>query len=206
MKNILKLPLLSIIISLFIIGLKPTKLANDIPSESLTPYIEEFAKNNKDIVSMEEINKYLTISYGDLNNSNSILENRTIGLCSMPFFGSKGSVTIDSNFWLHASTERKNGLILHEMAHCACTITHVVEIYELEDSWFIKFLHRLGIKTARDRQYLLSDGCPKSIMFPYLPEAYCISNHWDTYVKEISDKCRPWALTTDNIFGIPKHK
>jgi hypothetical protein len=197
-----------LIIFIFIsllISLKPSKVNLDKTNNDLFPYIIEFSKNTNNYISLEEINKYLDFEYDTLGYTSNVLEEKgTIGQCMIPFFETKGKITIDPNYWEKASEYSKKGLILHEMAHCACSVGHTVEIYELETHWLIKFLHKFGIKTARDRVHYRDDGCAKSIMFPYIPSNYCIEKHWNEYVEEVNKKCRPWSLTSDNIFNRPK--
>ena len=118
----------------------------------------------------------------------------TIGMCYYPAFGNKGKIEVDTSFWVQASETKRRGLMWHEFGHCVCGLGHTVEIGQLEPNWFIKFLHRLGIKTARNRDFYLEDGCPTSLMHPLLPSEECLDKHWDRYKSQIIKSCRPFGL------------
>jgi hypothetical protein len=113
------------------------------------------------------IDLFTKLSNGKINNYDILgltvrfkkLNNPTIGRC---FIGYK-HIDIDPKFWYNNYGKRKIALFLHEAAHCICLSEHI--------------------------NGNLKDGCPKSIMSPYILSNYCLNKHWDFYIKELFKDC-----------------
>jgi hypothetical protein len=161
------------------------------PTSELDAHAGAFARESGK-VTVEEIRSIVPMSFSELGWER--FKGGTIGLCYYPMFGNKGKIEIDTNFWVQASETKRRGLMWHEFGHCVCGLGHSVEIEQLEPNWLIKFLHRLGVKTARNRGFYLNDGCPKSLMHPLLPSEECLEKHWESYKSQIIKSCRPFGL------------
>jgi len=175
-----------------------------IPSSlELRTHVDDFSKVHGKVTTKQI---YDTMSVDFVPQGWESGKGGTIGSCTYPMFGQKGILEIDPEFWNRASDSEKWGLMWHELGHCVCSLGHPIDREELdkpyEEGWFIRFLHRLGIKTAnRDprKDLYLIDGCPKTLMHPYLPSSYCLTAHKARYQQDIVKRCeRPFGLY--NIF------
>ena len=201
MKNSLRFPTIISLIAVITVILTTLSSKIDKSSEALMPYVQKFINASNGKITKEDIKEYVDIEMKDLGWP--FAGNGRIGQCTLPFFGHKGKLEIDSTFWAVAANIEKKALIFHELGHCACTIMHPVEIKELdaEDSWFIKFLHSLGIKTVnRNKTFFMEDGCPKSLMHPRIASKVCLDAHWKEYEKVLFNICRPLSWVKLKFF------
>lgn len=112
-----------------------------------------------------------------------------IGYCS---YGKNfREIDVDQGYWEKASELTRRSLIFHELTHCYCTRGHdwgedkqypeVGTIQEKVQRAFWIFLP--GV---------MSDGCPKSLMFPHVLGDMCAAKHWPMYEREMFDRCDPY--------------
>lgn len=88
-----------------------------------------------------------------------------IGMCHpLVLSDFQPEIQINRKYWVDASEYEKYLLVFHEMGHCKCHLMHDSDI--------------------------LADGCPKSIMSPYLPNEVCAEKHFIDYMIDLSKRCR----------------
>lgn len=165
-----------------------------VPSiDEISPIIREFSEKTE--ISQTDIEKHLNFEFADLDWDKT---GKTIGQCSFPFNGAKGTIKLDLNYWNQASQTEKESVLIHELGHCACTLQHPVEIENLETNWFISFLETIGVKTNRiERYYFKHDRtCPTDLMFPYAADGFCMIKYKEEYYKTIKNKCIPFGMYT----------
>lgn len=68
-------------------------------------------------------------------------------------------ILIDTHYWSQMVDSEREELIFHELGHCVFNRDHVATI--------------------------LSDGCPKSIMFPQVFGDVCFGLHFNAYIQEL---------------------
>lgn len=120
-----------------------------------------------------------------------------VGLCTRaPSFR---EVDADTKYWKESTETTRRTLIYHEMTHCFCTRGHdwsVGGVYpeiEYEKSDVSTALAKPPLKTAAGSMSgMLSDGCPMSIMYPYVLNDKCALAHWPDYEREMFDRCEPY--------------
>jgi len=86
---------------------------------------------------------------------NKVTGRTIIGVCSTIPFVKAFSVKINADRWKYLSYNRKRVLVFHENLHCALNKWHDERVF--------------------------TDGCPVSIMHPYLVSDYCINKHGIEY-------------------------
>jgi hypothetical protein len=100
------------------------------------------------------------------------------------------SVTINSNKWDKLSSTTKITLVFHELTHCYCDRSHNYneeESYEDDADIFLVDSQLL----ANEPGYF-EDGCPTTIMHPFILSDACMENHYDHYIDEMFDGCIPY--------------
>jgi len=141
----------------------------------LQPYVDDFIKDSKGIVSPYDVYK-ITMGFKKYNKSS------IVGMCVKSFFFRE--IDIDPTWW-ESNTSKliREQLIFHELGHCVLNREHVYSSYNyMIMSWIDRFLFKLGVfKTHK----LLSDGCPISYMNPYVLSFYCIKFHHNYYINEL---------------------
>jgi hypothetical protein len=73
-------------------------------------------------------------------------------------------VQFNARYWDSASENERFLLVFHELGHCRCYLFHDAT--------------------------LLEDGCPASLMSPYLPPQECADAHFLDYAIDIAERCR----------------
>lgn len=160
--------------------------------ESL-PFIEKFIKITQGLVTYKEIENKLNIEMTP-TGYDLILGSGVVGSCDLPWFGNKGKISLDPNKWERTDDLERWALILHELGHCACTLSHTVEIKDLPNDLIKDLFRALGFKIEIDDRWYFEDGCPNSIMFPYIPEYTCLEKHIKEYETKLVKECKPWTL------------
>lgn len=90
-------------------------------------------------------------------------------------------IDIDFIYWTYVdNTITNQTLMLHELTHCYCDRSH-------------DYGKNLNYTTddSNDKNGFLEDGCPKSIMFPYVLDNNCFLTHYAYYVDEMFERCDP---------------
>lgn len=126
----------------------------------------------------------LTIGSARLSWSDPDSKSGVIGLCYWLPLG-PNRIEIDSQFWTVSEDISRKALMYHELGHCVCSRDHT----PVEAEWLIGLLNSLGVEHIRSTK--LFDGCPKSLMHPYLPSEDCLKRHWGHYKEELFKSCVP---------------
>jgi len=111
-----------------------------------------------------------------------------IGLCT---YGKNfREIDVDIKYWKESTWTSKRTLIYHEMTHCFCGRLHNFRggTYPESDE-----IEKMGMaKFYMVQPGYLADGCPMSIMYPYVLSDDCVNKHWDMYDDEMFDDCNPY--------------
>lgn len=116
-----------------------------------------------------------------------------VGLCTRdPKFR---EIDADTEYW-NASTETtRRTLIYHEMTHCLCGRDHDwgvgVEYPEPPDDKN-SILAEPALPPPIAMVGMMPDGCPMSIMYPYVVSDKCAEAHWPEYEREMFERCIPY--------------
>lgn len=87
----------------------------------------------------------------------------TFGDLSLPVIGicrpDNNTITIDSTWFAKASEPYREMLVFHELSHCLLHVGHDTTI--------------------------LPDGCPESVMYPYIVQTPCYAKHRAEYIEQL---------------------
>lgn len=99
------------------------------------------------------------VSTAGINMVFGELEGSKVGLCSIK--NGEVKITVDKEYWATIAEPQRESLMYHELGHCAMGLGH---------------------DEAKN-----DNGCPRSIMFPYLFVS-CYNSFRDYYISELRDK------------------
>lgn len=115
-----------------------------------------------------------------------------VGLCT---YGKNfREIDIDLDYWDKSTWTTRRSLVYHEMNHCLCGRGHTWSggTYPEIDHSPDKNPKKVTEPPNKKEAGLLDDGCPASIMYPYILNDECASKHWDLYSEEMFDGCDPY--------------
>ena len=156
--------------------LRFTKKHNGIDPE-IKPYIDEFIYASRGKITEEDL-KGLSIGFYDYENESS-----TVGTCHLLVKDTE--IDISKKWWdNNVSYISRQGIIFHELGHCVFKKNHTEEVSNSGGffGWWEKLFFKLGIYKEKNK---LPDGCPSSIMHPYIIDEICLSNHYLYYLEEL---------------------
>lgn len=91
-------------------------------------------------------------------------------------------ITIDSTYWDNMDEVERTMTVWHEMGHCYCNEKHQFgKNHTLYDG---DGVHPLD--------GFFDDSCPKSFMYPYELYQGCVQVHFQAYVDDLFQNCRPY--------------
>ncbi len=143
-------------------------------ASEVVPYVNEWLSlaKEKGLVFHHEI----TVGFKDIK------EDKVIGQCN---YGSYfREIDLNKAYWNKLSKMTKMILLFHELSHCYCNRRHDFNDGEKYDE-------------SEDRKYsreegFFSDGCPISIMHPFIMEDDCAMSHYSEYVQEMLQRCKEY--------------
>ena len=112
-----------------------------------------------------------------------------VGLCT--YGANFREIDVDRNYWDKSTWITRRTLIYHEMIHCFCGRDHTFKggTYPEADVMMKK---KKNTAPYLMQPGYMADGCPMSIMYPYVLKDDCVSKHWDIYDKEMFEDCKPY--------------
>jgi len=127
----------------------------------------------------------VTIGFKKINRGN------VVGLCH--YGGYFREIDVDIGYWNRSTFISQRTLLFHELTHCYCGRGHDYDdgakYKELADSYIVEG----PICTVMDvSPGFYDDLCPKSLMFPSVLEDECVNKHYNEYIKEMFQRCRPY--------------
>jgi len=143
------------------------------------PRVLRFVKEYKELAKVKGIyfQKEVTIGFKKIN-SETIVGETTYG-------SGWREIELDTNYWENSNDIEKYGLIFHELTHAYCGRLHTygdnIDYKESNEE------HK-SLETG----YYKEDGCPLSILFPYVLKNSCIKTHYKDYFSEMFDNCKPY--------------
>jgi hypothetical protein len=130
------------------------------------------------------LDNQINIGFSEIDQKRFNLKTgRVIGMC---IYGATfREIEIDKEYWDNASETTRMVLIYHELTHCACGRDHDYNRKPYGD----------GTENKRDPKNIngyFKDGCPRSVMFPFILEDSCTLSHYDQYIDEMFDRCEAY--------------
>lgn len=130
--------------------------------------------------------RYISIGFTDINAG------RVVGVC---FRGSDfREIIIDNKEWNNTPYETRKELLFHELTHCLCGRGHD---YGSGKNYpppgmerIVELFHKWPFYMSRPGRF--EDGCPTSIMFPYVLPKSCLDLHNKEYMDEMFNRCDAW--------------
>ncbi|NVM34019.1 MAG: hypothetical protein HWN81_00385 [Candidatus Lokiarchaeota archaeon] len=151
-----------IIIILMIVGIQDTPPKRGTIDKHFIPYIEQWNQDARRFLGKDYKMPTITIVFGKVDAFKLSMAGRPIGVCSpIPF---DRFIMIDREYWDTISTQSREQLLFHELAHCTLS-----RLFHTKD--------------------MISEYRPISIMHPYLimsGTTYYIYREY--YIKELFTK------------------
>jgi hypothetical protein len=156
----------------------PSSIDNDEHNVEFSKYLESFKKDMGSRVKTSDLKK-TSIRFGNLKSPE-------VGLCAyIPIWG-HSVITIDRNTWLKYSELERMDLIYHELGHCVCGLGHGWEFGAYPEARLENIITSYSCDDG-----FFEDGCPMSLMYPYIMNKDCTKKHWADYTKDLYNRCRP---------------
>lgn len=119
-----------------------------------------------------------------------IEEPLVIGLCyRAPFFR---QIELDTAFWHQADSNQRLALIFHELTHCYCGRNHDYKGGSYPESDREKAKEQEVWIKNKSRPGYWDDSCPISLMSPVIVDSVCVQLHYNEYIQEMFDRCKPY--------------
>lgn len=114
-----------------------------------------------------------------------------VGVCN--YGDNFREIDIDRHYWEVSTEETRRTLLFHELSHCYCLRNHDYG----KDSPYPEATRSSRAKKDSPLYFYVSegffvDGCPLSIMYPYVLNDACMSEHKPHYEDEMFDRCQPY--------------
>jgi hypothetical protein len=156
--------------------------------EGVDPRVQPLVDEYKALAKMNGIRFYNKVSIGfkKINRGN------TVGVCNYGSFFRE--IDVDIDFWLNSTNMSRLALVFHELSHCYCTRKHDYGKDKNYPETALERLERALIWKVQggEKPGYWDDGCPKSLMYPVIPDDECLMKHYQEYVLEMFDRCKPW--------------
>jgi hypothetical protein len=149
--------------------------------KGVDPALQKYVNEYKDLAKIQGIffDKEGTIGFKRLRGD-------TVGLTTYGIGWRE--IDIDSDYFNESSEVERTCLMFHELVHMYCDRGHTYnhgKPYPEYDTWRKRGIPKMG-------RYTDGSNCPLSIMFPSILDDYCMYLHYDDYVKEMFEDCKPW--------------
>lgn len=158
------------------------------------PELKAFEQEFKDLARERGITftHDVTVGFSDLDTG---ILTSTIGLCS--YDDTWREIDIDKKFFHSHLTMQRRALVFHELTHCYCGRGHTYGSnaqLEFPDPVFGIFKKLLSTKpvTENEEPAYFKDGCSVSIMHPIVVSYTCMYAHYDHYIDEMFNRCKPY--------------
>lgn len=171
-RDIINFLLLIVLVSSCTYNIRNTRLIPEY--DGVDPKIAPFANEYQELAKQRGLffDRKITIGFKNINKG------AIIGETNYSYFFRE--IDIDFYYWEYATPMSKMTLIFHELSHGYCERDHDWDAgknYEDKD-----------IETGG----FFEDSCAKSIMFPQIITDECFQTHYQEYVDEMFQRCRPY--------------
>jgi hypothetical protein len=127
----------------------------------------------------------VTVGFTDINHG------RVVGVC---YYGDGWrEIDVDNRYWNNSSDITRRTLLFHELTHCYCSRKHDwgagKDYPEAKKLDYVKKDEPFHFFVADG---FFADGCPLSIMYPYVLTDDCMVDHQEYYENEMFDRCDPF--------------
>lgn len=187
--------LVFLLVFMFIVGTM-TKVAVEPPLKSkdkpeytgVDPALQPLVNEYKSLAEKEGIKFTHEVSVGFTD-----IDHRDIvGLCH---YGKDfREIDIDLEYFNKITELQRKELVYHELTHCYCLRKHDFgedrSYPEANDSKFDRSEKFRSIFWITPGFFV--DGCPTSIMYPYVLTNGCYEKHQEHYEKEMFERCQPY--------------
>lgn len=167
-------------------GVRPHKAKKAPEHVGIDPEFMPIMRLYKDFAEDRHIKftNPVTIGFSNIRRGN------VVGVCT---YGKNfREIDIDRKFWKRSSKIARKTLLLHEITHCFCARGHDYaegKVYVDPEEDLFDFSH---VPFFQKRPGFFLDGCPISIMYPYIVDDQCVRDHSKEYSNEIFERCRPY--------------
>lgn len=153
-------------------------------AEETKPFVDEYlwlsARNNI------HFSHKVMVGFGNINRED------VVGTCT--YGEGFREVEIDTNYWNYSTNITKMTLIFHELTHAYCLRSHDygLNLGYPKIASEGKAIVKNKVKTKEPKPGYLADGCPMSIMHPYIVSDDCMLTHYERYTSEMFERCQPY--------------
>jgi Putative phage metallopeptidase len=157
----------------------------------LAPIVNEY-KSLADKKGIKFTNQ-VTIGFTDIKHKD------IVGLCH---YGSNfREIDIDRKYWGEITENEQKELVFHELTHCYCLRKHDYDegkpYPEAKQSKYVRGHQPVPRMPPYKDAFFISpgfliDGCPASIMYPYVLNDACYEKNKEYYDSEMFNRCQPY--------------
>lgn len=158
---------------------------------TVNPTLQAYVNSYREISARNHIYFSNVVSIG----FKKIAHRTIVGLCH--YGHGWREIDVDIDYWNRISETSRMTLVYHELTHCYCGRDHdygflqrykeAVHAEGLIDGFFGFWKNK-----EDDPAGFMEDGCPLSIMYPYVVGDACVNKHKEYYLKEMLDRCEPY--------------
>jgi len=112
----------------------------------------------------------------------NIKDRNVAGYCNYGLFFNE--IDIDRAHWKQSNSWEKMNVVFHELTHCGCGRDHGY-VVNGEKGEYLDTRKHLGSRG------FFNDLCPKSLMFPQVLDSSCFQTHFEWYIDEMFEQCKP---------------
>src|ERR1700722_13545357 len=126
-----------------------------------------------------------TIGFTDIHHDD------VVGICN---YGTTWrEIDLDRAYWKKLTERQQRELAYHELSHCYCLRKHDYEA----GGGYAEPKRASLVRSEKPPFFFISagffvDGCPTSIMYPYVLGDSCIKYHAKHYQDEMFERCTPY--------------
>lgn len=145
----------------------------------LKPYVDEYFA----LAKLHNVTFKHTITMGFTD----IKVNDTVGITHYGY-GFR-EIDIDRAYWKNASATTRRTILQHELSHGYCSRPHDwAQDKHYQDPEETSKGKHATFKDTKDG--MLNDGCPKTILYPYIVNDICVKTHYAEYTDEMFQRCK----------------
>lgn len=139
----------------FLIGCSSPEPKVLFVDKAFTSYVEEFIHAGASVNHPVTVDNLIIVFSTELDDD-------ILGVCEQTTDGTP-RIQISLQNWVTSIEIEKKAVVFHELGHCVLWLDH-------DEVW---------INT------LQSDNVPRSLMYPYIEDAYIYTKYWNYYINEL---------------------
>ena len=153
--------------------------------KAFVSYVEEYKRLAK--INGVTFKKDVTIGFSSLKGEDKKgSKEHIVGLTT--YGAGWREIDIDELYWKKTSEIKHFTLLMHELTHAYCDRNHDFG----NGTLYVDPKTGKPSKESYKGHYKDKLKCPTSVMFPLVLEDDCVIMHYDDYVKEMFNRCKPY--------------